>query len=160
MNQIIKTKVKNSMKLTLKQAISKKNEITSELKRHNDRMQIYNCRDDHEFNIHKSHKKIKIGNENLEKLKLLILDANHSNGMYTRIYALRSLTTERSNLEALLRKIPSDELIAEGSTPPLISAEEINKEIAVLNVDINNLKNELDTFNLNTIVEYSPKSEE
>jgi len=138
------------MKMTLKHAIEEKAKITRDLKRYNDLMQTYNCKSDHAYNIHDLFNRIKIGNQNLEQLKILILDANHKAGMYEQIYALRSLTTELDNLQALLRKIDDD-------NKPLMSKEELRKEIRDREDDTKDLKKQLDEFNFNTTIEYSPK---
>ena len=141
------------MKLTLKQAISKRDELTRDLKRWNELMQTYNTRQNHTHNIHDYYSNIVIGNQNLEQLKLLVLSANFKNDMYARIYALRSLTTQRSNLQALSKKVT----YAGGDVAaPLMSQEEIQLKIDELDQDIIKLKEELDAFNNKTIVEYSP----
>ena len=141
------------MRISLRQAISKKDELTKKLKRYNDLMQVYNCAENHSYNIHEIYKKIQTGNEDLDQLKLLVLDANKDNGMYAKIYKLRSLTTERGNLTAMQRKISGD-------SSPLMSKEEIDSEIERLDKDIDTLKKELDAFNYATYVEFTPQTEE
>jgi DNA repair exonuclease SbcCD ATPase subunit len=140
-----------SMQISLRQAISKKDELTGKLKRFNDTIQVYNCAENHTHNIHDLYNKIKTGNEDLEQLKLLILAANKDGNMYEKIYKLRSLTTQRGNLAALKRKL-------HGSSP-LMSEEEIDQEISQLENDIAVLKKELDAFNYQTHVEFNPKLE-
>ena len=137
------------MKLSLKSAIDKKKELTHDLKRLNDIMQTHNNNETSTvYNMQDLLAKVKIGNENLDALKLLILVANVDGSMYEKIYRLRSLTTERGNLIALKHRV---------TTTAKMSETEIDQEIDLLNTGIRTLQGELDAFNLKTIIEYSPK---
>ena len=138
------------MRLSLKAAIDKRSELTRALKRHNELMQVENSNLSSSHNMPDLLSKIRVGNENLESIKLLIEDANHGGKVFSKIFRLRSLTTERSNLEALLSRL--------GERTGLLSSAEIGTAVDELNVDIKRLQSELDTFNEKTYVEYSPKS--
>jgi len=139
------------MKLSLKRAIDKKNELTHKLKRYNETLQRYNCcKEKHEYNIHELYTKMEEGNKELEKLKLAILETNHRHGMYAFIYRLRSLTTERSNLESMIRKVSNGQCI------PSMPTMEMEGKIAELNEEIKKYQVDLDAFNSKTIVEYFP----
>lgn len=138
------------MRLSLKQAIDKKAELTSELKRWNNQIQTNNTNQLSTIDVKALMSKVEIGNENLDSLKLLIQNANQEGGVFPKIFRLRSLTTERANLKSMQHSILP-------GTVPKITVKEIEEKISSINPEISSLQKELDTFNKKTHVEYNPK---
>lgn len=151
------------MKLTLKQAVDKKQEIVNKLRRLNEQVQNNNCVETskvskvlpktEDVDITKLLNDIKAGNENLDTLKYLILKANFEGGVQNKIYRLRTLITERSNLQALSRKIIEDE-----DHTSIVSKEKLDAKISETTPEINKLQVELNAFNSKTTIEFIPKT--
>ena len=140
------------MKLTLKQAIDKQKEIVNDLRRCNDLLQRYNSvpkGERKDFNPRELLEKIHVGNKDLDDIKFIIQSTNFKHDMYPKIFRLRTLTTEKSNLIALMARIHSEQDVT-------ISEDEIKTMITEISNEIKELKKELDSFNSSTEVEFKP----
>jgi len=125
--------------------------VVTQLKKWNNLAQNNNTNQNSDVDVADLLAKITIGNENLDQLKLLIQNANQEQGVFPKIFRLRSLITERDNLKSLsYRIIPG--------TVAKVTKEDIEKILELVDVEIHPLQVELDALNLKTEIEYSPKA--